>query len=111
MCGQSTSLRRNVSTTTKNLVFSSYGVTVHTGKTYEVDHLIPLELGGDNTITNLWPEPADPQPGFHQKDVLENRMHKLVCVTKSLPLVQAQQEIATNWLVAYNKYLIGGKTS
>jgi hypothetical protein len=26
---------------------------------YEVDHLIPLELGGDNVIANLWPEAAE----------------------------------------------------
>jgi 5-methylcytosine-specific restriction endonuclease McrA len=25
---------------------------------FEVDHLIPLELGGDNVIANLWPEAA-----------------------------------------------------
>lgn len=24
-----------------------------------MDHLIPLELGGSNRLTNLWPEPYD----------------------------------------------------
>jgi hypothetical protein len=66
----------------------------------------PLELGGDNANANLWPEPAAPTPGFHQKDVLENAMHDRVCAG-SLGLVAAQQEIASNWYTAYVKY-VGG---
>ena len=38
---------------------------------YEVDHFIPLEIGGSNDLTNLWLEPASPTPGFHQKDQFE----------------------------------------
>lgn len=41
-------------------VFARYGIPypAPTGA-YEVDHLIALELGGDNSIANLWPEPAE----------------------------------------------------
>src|SRR5262249_31667040 len=73
----------------------------------EVDHLIPLELGGSNAIKNLWPEPADPTPGFHQKDALENKLHALVCAG-SLDLATAQQAIAANWYSAYVQYVLGG---
>src|ERR1019366_5961663 len=45
----------------------------------EGDHLVPLELGGDNVIANLWPEPAEPHPGFHEKDRVENYLHRQVC--------------------------------
>jgi hypothetical protein len=62
--------------------------------------LISLELGGSNDISNLWPEAADPTPGFHQKDQVENYLHKQVCDGK-LSLKQAQQEIATDWLQVY----------
>ncbi len=48
---------RNVSTKTKNQVFKEYGIEAHSGSTYEVDHLISLELGGSNDIANLWPKP------------------------------------------------------
>jgi len=41
-----------------------------------------LELGGSNSIGNLFPEAADPRPGFHEKDKLENRLHALVCSGK-----------------------------
>ena len=46
---------------------------------HEVDHLISLELGGSNAIRNLWPEPYAGRWGARTKDVLENRLHDLVC--------------------------------
>ena len=66
---------RNVSAKTKRRVFLRYGIRRHKRGQYEVDHLIPLELGGSNSIKNLFPEAAKPKPGFHQKDRLENRLH------------------------------------
>ena len=92
---------RNVTQSTKDQVYAAYGVTTHTSGQYEVDHLVSLELGGSNDISNLWPEPATPKPGFHEKDRVENYMHDQVC-NGNIPLRQAQIEIATNWLAVYN---------
>jgi hypothetical protein len=36
---------------------------------------------------------------------LESKLHQLVCAGK-LPLKQAQDEIATDWIAAYNKYVL-----
>ncbi len=71
---------RDVSTATKEQVYAEYGVSYPqpTGA-YEVDHFIPLEIGGSNDIKNLWLEPATPTPGFHQKDQFENFEHGQVC--------------------------------
>jgi len=91
---------RHVTDTTKAQVFAEYGITTHPEGAYEVDHLISLELGGSNDIANLWPEAADPVPGFHQKDQVENYLHRQVCDGK-LSLRQAQEEIAINWLQVY----------
>jgi hypothetical protein len=75
---------------------------------YEYDHLVPLELGGAvNDARNLWPEPDYASSfGFYKnpKDRLENALHRLVC-DGILPLSQAQRLIASNWVVAYRKYL------
>ncbi len=93
---------RNVPSSEKDAVYSEYGIASHTSGQYEVDHLISLELGGSNDIANLWPEAANPIPGFHQKDAVENYLHDQVC-SGNLSLVTAQQEISTNWISVYNQ--------
>jgi len=87
-------------------VYGEYGIAYpEPPGTYELDHLIPLELGGDNANANLWPEPASPAPGFHQKDDLENALHHLVCAG-SMDLSAAQHAIASNWYAAYLRYVV-----
>lgn len=93
---------RNVTSSTKNKVYAEYGITHHFAGEYEVDHLVSLELGGSNDISNLWPEAASPKPGFHEKDKVENYLHDQVC-SGAISLQQAQIEIATNWLNVYNQ--------
>ena len=92
---------RNVPNSEKDQVYAEYGITHHSAGQYEVDHLISLEIGGSNDISNLWPEAASPTPGFHQKDQVENYLHAQVC-SGAMSLHDAQIKIATNWLVVYN---------
>lgn len=88
-------------------VYGQYGIRYpQPSGTYELDHLIPLELGGDNANANLWPEAAAPTPGFHQKDELEDALHERVCAG-SIGLAEAQHDIASNWYAAYVKYVVG----
>jgi hypothetical protein len=71
---------RNVPRKMKRQVYEEYGVKPHGSGDYEVDHLIPLELGGSNSIKNLWPESHRTSPWSAQvKDQLERKLHKLVC--------------------------------
>lgn len=91
---------RNVTQSTKNKVYAAYGVKTRKPGQYEVDHLVSLQLGGSNDISNLWPEPATPKPGFHEKDRVENYLHDQIC-DGNISLRQAQIEIATNWLAVY----------
>lgn len=91
---------RNVPESEKKAVFKEYWVTYPTTKPYEVDHFISLELGGSNDITNLWPEPADPTPGFHQKDLYENTAHRQVCKWE-ITLWEAQRRITEDWYKYY----------
>jgi hypothetical protein len=102
ICGTTTKSRRHVTEATKAKVFAEYHITTRTG--YEVDHLIPLAIGGSNDILNLWPEPAVPVPGFREKDVLEVRLHALVCSGK-LDVAKAQAQVATDWPDAYFQYV------
>jgi hypothetical protein len=96
ICGQGTRERRHVTEATRRAVFEAYGAPWDERAGYEVDHLISLELGGSNDVANLWPEPAEPRPGFHEKDAVENYLHREVCAGR-MPLAEAQRVIATDW--------------
>lgn len=91
---------REVSTATKALVYRSYGITERDPLEYQVDHLIPLQLGGSNDVENLWPMRDEGVGGKALKDALETRLHTLVCSGK-LELRAAQDEIATDWYASY----------
>jgi hypothetical protein len=93
---------RNVPVSVKRRVYEEYGVK-YVPRAYEVDHLISLELGGSNSIRNLWPESYGLLWNAHVKDSLEDRLHRLVC-DGSITLEAAQQLIATNWIEAYQRY-------
>lgn len=94
-----TAENRHVTQGEKVKACRAYGITEGCpGSGYELDHLISIELGGSNDITNLWPQPADATGviGYHTKDVVENRAHAAVCSGK-LTLKQAQDGISGDW--------------
>ena len=86
---------------------AEYGYADRRLRDYEEDHLVSLEIGGAPADPrNLWPEPHRVIGGWgsYAKDRLENRLHSLVCHGR-LSLSQAQNEIATNWIEAYKRYI------
>jgi hypothetical protein len=103
VCQHSTKERRRVSSEVHREAFAEYGLSYPQARgAFEVDHLIPLELSGDNTIANLWPEAAEPVPGFHEKDRVENFLHKQVC-SGAMRLADAQRQIATDWIAVWRR--------
>jgi hypothetical protein len=96
---------RHVTSDTKRAVYAEYGITGHEPGAYEIDHLISLEIGGSNSIKNLWPESHLTEPWNAQvKDKLENRLHRLVCAG-AISLKEAQDAIARDWIAAYKTYM------
>lgn len=93
ICTGTTKTVRHTTQATKDAVYREYGITRHRKGQFEIDHLIPLELGGADTIANLWPEPATPLPGFHQKDLAENAAHRAICRGSLSP------DSAQRWMV------------
>lgn len=64
---------------------------------YELDHAIPLALGGHPTSSeNLHLQPWAGPRGARAKDVVEARMHRYVCAGK-VDLLTAQLCMADDW--------------
>lgn len=73
-------------------------------KDYELDHVIPLSLGGSPADPrNLWAQHWHGQWGAYTKDRLELKLQGLVCAGQ-LPLATAQKSIATNWIETYETF-------
>jgi hypothetical protein len=98
---------RNVSIATKKQVYAEYGASYpRPAGAYEVDHFIPLEIGGSNDIKNLWLEPATPTPGFHQKDQFENFEHDQVC-DGTISAAEAQSRMVSDWYLYWEEEVEG----
>jgi hypothetical protein len=103
-----TSCYRNGATSAaqKNQTYVWYGIdhpANNTGRTQtcELDHLVSLELGGADTLDNLWPQ-CGPDGAtlaeryFKEKDAVENYLAAEVKAGR-IVLADAQKGIATNW--------------
>jgi len=115
ICSTSTSERRSVSTSLKKQVFAAYHIPWSEHSKYEVDHFIPLALGGvnscpENPTCNLWPQPrqknfADIAPwGAETKDRLELKLYRMMCAD-DVTLQEAQDAIRSDWTKAFQKYI------
>jgi hypothetical protein len=91
---------RDVSESLRHKVFAEYDIPYSKHSHYEVDHLIPLELGGSNTIRNLWPERGKIP---NAKDGVENELHNRVC-QHHLAARKARHAIARDWVKARKHY-------
>jgi hypothetical protein len=84
-------------------VFSAYKIPPSLAKHFGLDFLVPLQLGGAVTTANIWPMARSRGLGFHEKYVLNLRMHILVCHGE-MPLQQAQHEMAADWIKLWTRY-------
>jgi hypothetical protein len=65
---------RNVTQQMKQEVAAHYSVPQSAWSGYEFDHLIPLCIGGDSHVDNLWPQPRGAN-GSDDKDKLETQLY------------------------------------
>lgn len=90
----------------KKVSLAAYGQSY--SRLTELDHFIPLELGGSNTVSNLWPELNDATATSvnNPKDGVEDSLNRAVC-RHQVTLHAAQSAMATNWTTA--KQVLGLK--
>ena len=85
-------------------VFRDHGIEDPGPMEYELDHLVPPELGGVTAPENLWPQAYDGSNwNANAKDALEDRLRHMAC-SGQIPLRSAQADIARDWVAAYKKH-------
>jgi hypothetical protein len=94
---------RHTSGKLKVRIYREYGIQRKSGW-YEIDHLIPLGIGGADVAANLWPQSYRTTPwNAGVKDRLELKLHDLVCHGE-LEITEAQKAMAGNWIEAYQRF-------
>jgi hypothetical protein len=84
----------------QSLAYQEYGLQFpNRNPNYTLDWLIPIELGGANTLPNIWPA-AITGVGYHQKQQLNARLRKLVC-SGQMMLTTAQTGLTRDWYALY----------
>jgi hypothetical protein len=88
----------------KKKLMTAQGLSWNDRSDYELDHVVPLTLGGSPRSTdNLKLQPWEGADGAKVKDKLEMRLNKLVCTGK-VKLKDAQTCIYKNWQACARKY-------
>ncbi|MFN2622322.1 MAG: HNH endonuclease [Chthoniobacterales bacterium] len=93
--------RGGVTIAMEQKVFARYRLPWARRAEFKIDHLIPLELGGADTIDNLWPQKIRVRPyGAERKELLTEVLLMKVRAGK-MTLAQAQEEIRRDWIDAF----------
>ena len=87
----------------KNSVLEHYGLRPESFSG-ELEHLVPVSLGGTNDPDNLYPFHAQGEYTLEAKQRLAVKLHELVCDGK-ISLKQAQDVFKKDWTKGYKQYL------
>lgn len=90
---------REVSHQLKIRVTRAYGISTVPFSKIELDHLIPLSLGGSSDVKNLWPQFRAGPANVEDKDAIAAALNQQVCSGRR-GLREAQRAMATNWRTA-----------
>jgi hypothetical protein len=87
-------------------LLGQYGVPNFNGDSGEIDHRVPVFLGGTTVEANLWPEPG-PRP--NRKDQLEFRVFRRVCFgdPHRMRVRTARRIFLSDWRHAYRPIVLG----
>ena len=104
ICTTSTSTIRNVPQSLKKKIYIRDRGDYTKRGMYEVDHRIALSSGGSNDINNLKLQSYFGKCNAHHKDILEVRIHSLICKGK-MTVPKAQDYLYNNWELGYATFI------
>ena len=81
---------------TKRTAYRNYGVKQN--PSCELDHLVPLEMGGADSLDNIWPQCGQAPNGKNYKeikDVVEDYM--AIKILQGMNIESARKGIASDW--------------
>ena len=88
----------------KQMYFQRAKLNPRLAQAYELDHIIPLALGGHpRNLDNLALQIREGENGAKQKDRIEEKLQCLVC-SGQVTLATAQRDILEDWQAAYHRY-------
>ena len=88
----------------RRIIITNYGVPGWSGADGELDHRVPLVLGGTTDRRNIWPERGSIP---NTKDRLENYVYRRVC-SHTMRLRTARIIFLNDWVVHYREYAARG---
>jgi hypothetical protein len=110
MCSKGYSARaRHVTASTKHRIRLAYRVGEHDRNLFVIDHLIPLQLGGSNHVSNLWPQVRTGTFwSSYKKDRLGSLLKRKVCSGRMSPIV-ARNLMRFDWKNSYKAFFPNDK--
>lgn len=97
--------RHGVTAEMEKKVFARYRLPWTRRPQFKIDHLIPTELGGADSIDNLWPQSLHSKPySTDRKELLAEILAKQVAAGR-ITLAQAQEQIRADWIDAFVDYV------
>lgn len=96
---------KSVRKTTRHMkqeTYRLYGIEDHAN--FKIDHLVPLSLGGADSMANIWPSDfAAGKYNADSKDRLELKMRFMVC-HQNMNVLDAQHMFMKDWTEGYDRY-------
>ena len=105
ICSHGTRQLRYWSRDRDDRIMAEYGLPTGAHPDFEIDHLVPLGIGGADDDRNLGQSRGriEPQWNAETKDRLEWRMRELICAGE-LDVREAQRMMEDDWVDAYGRF-------
>jgi len=98
-----------VPTWARSAALEGYGIRPETYSS-QLDHLVPVSLGGTNSPDNLYPFHPNGAFTLEAKQALAAKILDMVC-TGEISLKDAQKAFRKDWTKAYGQYMTGMKAA